>query len=57
MQIRSEGTSAEVSDIQTAFSVKGFTIARPPNLRPCCKSSVNSVSQPVSIAAATISAS
>jgi hypothetical protein len=40
-----------------ARSMKGLTMARLPNLRPCCMSSVNSVSQPASMAAATISAS
>src|SRR5436190_18263621 len=40
-----------------ALSRNGLTMARPPMLRPCCMSSLNSVSQLPSIAAATINAS
>jgi addiction module HigA family antidote len=35
----------------------GLTMVSPPMPRPCCMSSLNNVSQPASIAAATISAS
>src|SRR5450631_1779673 len=47
----------EALGVHGATSLKGLTMVRPPNVRPCCMSSVNSVSQLASCASTAIALS